>query len=167
MKFKESKEAELARDALLIVLKGLPEIESQADYEKAVLGLLGIAKYKQDVDDTFGETVCAAHKAHKKALADRKEYELEVLGQEDVLRSRVSSYTPRVPSPHISFAESWDVVIDDENKIPREFMVPDLKRLKSIVRSQKGAIMVPGVSASSKKSLRLTLSSKEKEQVET
>ena len=60
----------------------------------------------------------------------------------------------RVPTPVIapvakvegvSFREDWDFEIEDAALIPREYLVPDEKKIRAVVRASKGDIKIPGI----------------------
>lgn len=55
------------------------------------------------------------------------------------------SAAPKVAG--ISMRETWDFDIIDMNKIPREFLVPDLVKIRGLVRAMKGATNIPGIRA--------------------
>lgn len=45
----------------------------------------------------------------------------------------------------ISYREVWRYRISDESKIPREYLVPDDKKIGGVVRAMKGETRIPGV----------------------
>jgi len=45
----------------------------------------------------------------------------------------------------VSFKEIWKFEIIDEIKLPRKYLLPDLKTLGELARSSKGKISIPGV----------------------
>lgn len=47
----------------------------------------------------------------------------------------------------ISFRDHWRVIIEDVELIPRSYMVPDLRRLNDLARSQMTEFNVPGARA--------------------
>lgn len=46
-----------------------------------------------------------------------------------------------------SFRENWKARIVDESLIPREFLIPDEKKINQIVKAMKSATRIPGVEA--------------------
>jgi hypothetical protein len=45
----------------------------------------------------------------------------------------------------VSFVDKWTYEIEDANKIPRAYMIPDEKAIKAVVTAQKGRTQIPGV----------------------
>lgn len=56
----------------------------------------------------------------------------------------------------ISYATTWDFEILDEKEIPREFMTPDLKKIKKYIQLHKGKYPVPGVKIIEDKQVRVS-----------
>lgn len=51
----------------------------------------------------------------------------------------------------VSFRTDWDFEIVDPALIPREYMVPDEKKIRGVVRAMRGAARIPGVRAFEKR----------------
>ena len=51
----------------------------------------------------------------------------------------------------VSFRYEWDFEIVNPAAIPREYLMPDEKKIRGIVRALKGATNIPGVRAVSRK----------------
>lgn len=49
------------------------------------------------------------------------------------------------PSEEVSFREIWRYTVTDPASIPRDYMIPDDKKIGAIVRAMKGATKIPGV----------------------
>ncbi|MCC6310394.1 MAG: hypothetical protein IT345_05705 [Trueperaceae bacterium] len=62
----------------------------------------------------------------------------------------VEKAVPKVAG--LSSRETWTFQIVDETKIPREFLVPDLTKIRGVVRAMKSATNIPGVRAYAEKS---------------
>lgn len=58
--------------------------------------------------------------------------------------------TPKLQGGPV-FQTRWDFEITDEDKIPRQFMVPDLVKIRQIVTAMKGQTAIPGVRAFEKR----------------
>lgn len=54
----------------------------------------------------------------------------------------------------VSFVENWTFVIDDTDKIPREYMVPDEKKIRQVVKALKGDADIPGIKIYAEKTVR-------------
>lgn len=54
----------------------------------------------------------------------------------------------------VSFVEVWTYTIDDTSKIPREYMIPDEKKIRDVVKAMKGDANIPGVKIFADKQVR-------------
>jgi hypothetical protein len=45
----------------------------------------------------------------------------------------------------VSFRTDWDFEIVDANLIPREYLIPDEKKIRGVVKAMRGAARIPGV----------------------
>lgn len=54
---------------------------------------------------------------------------------------------PSVPKrvPGIQTVERWDFVIEDESKLPRNYLIPDTQAIRRTVQAMKGRAEIPGV----------------------
>lgn len=54
---------------------------------------------------------------------------------------------PAVPRhvPGLQTAERWTFVIEDESKLPREYLIPDQQAIRRTVQAMKGRTAIPGV----------------------
>lgn len=59
----------------------------------------------------------------------------------------VEPYAPKVDGQ--AARTTWGFEIEDESKIPRQYLTPDLKAIGAIVRARKGCIEIPGVKITS------------------
>ena len=57
----------------------------------------------------------------------------------------------------VSYVSTWDYEITDMNKIPREYLVPDLKRIGAEVRKMKSEFNVEGIKVVETKAPRVRL----------
>lgn len=55
------------------------------------------------------------------------------------------------PKMETVFQTRWEGVIENASLIPREYLIPDMAKINGVVRSTKGAILIPGVRAVSRK----------------
>ena len=51
----------------------------------------------------------------------------------------------------VSMREMWDFAIIDETQIPREYLIPDEKAIRQVVKAMKAKTNIPGVKVFSKK----------------
>jgi phage-related minor tail protein len=72
----------------------------------------------------------------------------------DALAERIleePTFTPPPPAVElektagISYTEKWNFEITDEKLIPRDYLIPDEKKIRTIVKAMKGATNIPGV----------------------
>ncbi len=45
----------------------------------------------------------------------------------------------------VAVSENWQYEIVDEGAIPREYLIPDEKKIRSAVKAMKGMTKIPGV----------------------
>jgi hypothetical protein len=57
----------------------------------------------------------------------------------------------------ISYAAVWMFEIVDRNAIPREFLMPDDKKIRQYVKAMKGAGEIPGIRIYEDKTARVRL----------
>lgn len=92
--------------------------------------------------------------AHAKAEADRLYQE----AQAKVREARSIEVLPEVIVPKVSAAgtsvrKNWKFKIVDASAIPREYLIPDEKRIGEIVRANKDATDIPGIAVYEKLSI--------------
>lgn len=94
-----------------------------------------------------------AHKLHKALIARRDKWadkfaEAEALGK-DKLKHFAESNDDAPKIEGISIGETWDGDVVDAALIPREYLVPDVKKLKDLTKVLKEATVIPGWKAKS------------------
>lgn len=88
-----------------------------------------------------------AHKLHKALIARRDKWadkfsEAEALGKDKMKHFAETNEVPKIDG--VSYSELWDGEVLDASIIPREYMTPDVKKLKEITKVLKEATMIPG-----------------------
>lgn len=82
-------------------------------------------------------------------LAEKQESKGNVEKAEETREKAVSvpthTFTPRPKPKGVAKRDSWQFRIIDASKIPREYLVPDEKKLGAIARAGKGTIKIEGV----------------------
>lgn len=63
----------------------------------------------------------------------------------------LGDFTPKVEG--VSYGETWDFEIVDESKIPREYLVLDLVKIRKVVKALKAMTDIPGVRVFARKSV--------------
>lgn len=91
---------------------------------------------------------------------DRRLEEAEATGNEGLLEKPVivAQDRPTEPEPQkldgISYTELWRFEVVDVGKLPREFLMPDMRAIDFLVRMQKGEASIPGVRVYAEKVVR-------------
>ncbi len=80
---------------------------------------------------------------------DKKEAEQEAEKMEVVVPDVQIQDETKVEN--LSYRTNWYFLIEDVSKIPREYMIPDEKRIGNVARTLKGTITIPGVKIYSEK----------------
>lgn len=123
----------------------------------------------------FTDILVKAEKTVKKKMADyqmeqeriRREEERKRLEAEEAARKEAEEtgapapepvVAPPAPEPEkvegVSFVENWTFEIEDKAKIPLEYMIPDEKKIRGVVKAMKGDTNIPGVKAFAEKTVR-------------
>lgn len=118
-----------------------------------------LQRVKQLVDIFEKETrpeIDQAHKLHKALIARRDKWadkfaEAEALGKDKLKRFLEVADPPKIEG--IVVGETWDGEVTDAAQIPREYLIPDLKKLKDITKVLKEATVIPGWKAKSGKTI--------------
>lgn len=99
-----------------------------------------------------------AHKLHKALIAQRDKWadkfaEAETLGKNKLRHFLESNEAPKIEG--IILGETWDGEVVDPALIPREYLVPDVKKLKDLTKVLKEATNIPGWKAKSVKTISI------------
>lgn len=97
-----------------------------------------------------------AHKLHKALIARRDKWadkfaEAEALGKNKLKHFEASNEAPKIEG--ITYSETWDGEVIDPALLPREYLVPDMKKLKELTKVLKEAMCIPGWKAKSVKTI--------------
>ena len=95
--------------------------------------------------------------AEKKQIEEAEE--LEAAGRTEEAEAKLEEPTDFAPPPvpekpkveGMSFRETWHFEIQNREQIPRDYMIPDEKKIGGIVRAAKNSIRIPGIRIYSKK----------------
>ena len=144
------KQDKLMDNELLPALQQATElvISDQIQYAKAGEDLVLVKVLEKKVKEVFNPLCDAANKAHKIATATRKEHLKPVQDAEKMLKSKMLEYSGENEVQKIagiSTSDNWDIVIEDESKIPRKYMIPDVKTLKNIAKASKNTLKIAGI----------------------
>lgn len=88
-----------------------------------------------------------AYRLHKALIARRDKWadkfaEAEALGKEKLKHFAMLAAVPAIEG--IAFAETWDGEVVDADAIPREYMIPDVTKLKALTKVLKQETSIPG-----------------------
>lgn len=97
-----------------------------------------------------------AHKLHKALIARRDKWadkfaEAEALGKDKMKHFLQEADAPKIDG--IILGETWDGEVVDSALIPREYLVPDVKKLKDLTKVLKEATNIPGWKVKSVKTI--------------
>lgn len=120
-------------------------------------GLLKRVKQLVDIFETETRPeIDQAYKLHKALIARRDKWadkfaEAEALGKDKLKRFLEVADPPKIEG--IVVGETWDGEVIDAAQIPREYLTPDIKKLKDITKVLKEATVIPGWKAKSGKTI--------------
>ena len=120
-------------------------VTDQGSYEEAARSLLEIVALRDEVKELYADQVATAHAAHKAAVAERKQYDGPLAEAEASLREQLGGYEPEQECAWLSHRVTYGFEVEDIERVPRQFLVLDEKKLKEVARSQGDAFAVPGL----------------------
>lgn len=142
-------------------------MQSDADLALADTMIGRIRTDKKKIEEEYKEPVERAHKAHKKLTTERNEIishydwaenllkdkmkafnmesDRKALAEAEVTTTSMSRPKPRSELKHTTFIEKWKYRITDETKLPRNYMMPDEKKIAANVRSNGGMAKINGI----------------------
>ena len=141
---------ELMSNELVPALKNATDlvIATELQYNQAGEMLKLVKIGQRGVTDVMDPLCDTTNKAHKKTTSTRNEKLKPWISAEKIIKGKMLDYSGKNEVQKldgISTADSWDAVIVDEAKIPRKYMLPDIKTLKAIAKASKDTIKIPGV----------------------
>jgi len=99
-----------------------------------------------------------AEEARKREEERRLAQAIET-GDEEILEKPVEAPQVKVEEPRkmdgVSFVEKWTYEIQDVSQIPREYLMPDERKIRSHVASMKDKAKIPGVRIYADKTVRV------------
>jgi len=100
-----------------------------------------------------------AEEARKKEEEQRLSQAIET-GDEEALDAPIETPTIKVGAPQktegISYVDKWTYEIQDVSQIPREFLIPDERKIRSYVTNLKDRAEIPGVRIYKDKTVRVS-----------
>jgi hypothetical protein len=156
-------DASVKADGIEILAESLI-VDSPAKYSAGGSLMGEIKTVRNGIKDALKDQKTRANKAHKafcsleQKYTDPLDHAEELLKQkmaewvtvqqleEQVAKDNGSNAPSVIPSDNgISIREMWKCDVEDLEKIPREYLVPDLKMLSGLAKSTKGAVEIEGV----------------------
>lgn len=143
-------QVQIAPADLVAKVASLPPITT-AQQEAAFVHLLRFTSdLRTTIEAHYAPMIDLAHSAHKAALAARNQHTDALDDAERRLRralaewldtpaAEVTQGTPR--DSGVKLRRNVDLVIDDIHAIPREFLIPDEKKILKVLRAE---VAVPG-----------------------
>lgn len=129
--------------------------------ERSVKKLIGAWRTEQERKRREAEEAARREMERKRREEeDRRLAEAEATGKEELLEKPVivAQDAPAAPEPQkldgISYSERWLWDIEDESRLPREFLMADARAIDMAVRRNKGETSIPGVRVYAEKIVR-------------
>lgn len=85
-----------------------------------------------------------AEKAEAKGLPETAD---ALIREAETMQPAIVTSAMPVRPAGLQLADNWTFVIEDESKLPREYLVPDLVAIRKTVKALKGRTAIPGVRA--------------------
>lgn len=63
----------------------------------------------------------------------------------EALRATIPTEVEDCAIPGVQFREKWTFEIDNEDEIPRKYLVPNMSALREAVKSVRGVVKIPGI----------------------
>lgn len=145
----EDAEIKLAEQRAVSIYDRIDELK--VDSAETYLLMAELVKEVKKVTNKFEEEtrpeIDQAHKLHKALLARKRKWAekfeaAEHLGKEKLRHFEATTSVP--PIEGISFSDSWDGEIVDESLLPREYLKPDLDKLRGVTKALKGETSISG-----------------------
>jgi len=127
------------------------EVSDALKYRALAALLVTVKMLAKEVVAEFSPWVKKAHQAHKEVLAAQKKYAGPVIETEELAKQKLELYcieSGEVPEcGDVVVKEHWAFEIVNGDKIPREFLIPDMKRIGKAVEALKreAAATIPGI----------------------
>ena len=102
--------------------------------------VLPLQKAERAVKQVISEYMLKARQeAERQAVRDAKK------AAKDDSFVVVAPADPVIKAEGVTGVDHWGFEVTDESLIPREYLVPDLKKIGGVVRAMKGQVQIPGI----------------------
>lgn len=133
-------------------------VDDQSFRDVAML-LVRAKAYATLLEQKFQPSIAAAHKAHKEAIKIRNEVMVGFEEAETLAKDKIGMYVetleeaPKVDG--VTFAEVWTAEVIDAYLVPREYMTPDLEKIRAVAKGLREQCRIPGVRAYKTRQVRV------------
>jgi hypothetical protein len=151
---------EQAKKAVIALFKKPQEMLIKAEniLKKQMIEFQDEQERKRIAEEKRLAEEAAKSEAKEKAKLEKKAVRLEEKGCTDMaMQARADAEAVHIPAPvlaketpkvqGIAKKTVWKYKIEDQNQIPREYMMPNEKMIGEVVRATKGKIQIAGVKA--------------------
>ena len=109
------------------------------------------------IEETFEGQRSKTYAAYKEIIAQRDKYLDPVKAVIKTLRGRIAHYMNASgdEAAGASKVDNWKAVVVDADRIPRKYMVPDMKRLNEIAKGLQAEFNIPGCRVENKPYVRM------------
>jgi hypothetical protein len=120
-----------------------------------------VADYRMEQERIRREEERRLAEEARKKEEERLLQQAEESGDDSILDTPIEAPAIHIEEPKkmdgVSFVEKWTYEIQDANKIPREYLIPDEKKIRGVVSSLKDKANIPGVRIYADKTVRVAL----------
>lgn len=124
-------------------------IEDQDSYRLAADYLLEVKKIINTIESEFESSIKQANHAHKTILELKAKVISQFMETEKLAKLKMQRFIgknePVLDVAGISFMGNWKCEVTEERLIPRDYLIPDLKKLQAITKAMRGETKIPGL----------------------
>lgn len=140
----------------------LMEIENQEDYKEAINFLKTVKSFQKEIKAHYEPMRVRAQQTVKEILKERDSYLSPLEETEKKIKQKISQYREKIRPdenaimksdkvPGVYIRTDWDFRIISEKEIPRSYLIPDVKKIKAIVKALQRETNIPGIQVIQKK----------------
>lgn len=147
------------------------QILSKEDYDRGMTALVAMADLAKKIHEHYDPLIAEAHAHHKSIIAARNEHLDPLHDAEQKLKTTMAMFVAdqkkaietsnefstedqffealaapvELPKPLKGVMTDWDFRILHPEELPREYLMPDTKKIAKTVMNLKGLTSIPGV----------------------
>lgn len=101
-------------------------------------------------EDETNPEIKQAHELHKALIARKNRWAEKFQEAEELAKDKLANFLEKQESSEIpklegvSFTEQWSGEVVDASLIPRDYLMPDIKKLVGVTKALKEATNIPG-----------------------